>query len=218
MWGVNGNLGAVDQPVQARRSSPPTWRDPRLWIGVVIVAASVMVGARLLDAADTSVTVWAADHDLAEGDTVSAADLVSVRVRFVDEADLARYLPTWRELPADLTLLRDVDAGELLPRGALGAPADSEVMRVPVAVPDHQLPSEIAVGSRVDVWLSADGERRARLVLTDVEVVDVPAASDEFGTADTRMLVLGVPEAEQDAVSRTLAGVGTGSLTIVGRG
>ena len=38
---------------------PPGWRDPRLWIGVAIVAVSVVVGSRLLAAADDSVAVWA---------------------------------------------------------------------------------------------------------------------------------------------------------------
>ena len=47
------------------RGHRPAWRDPRLWIGVVLVAASVVAGARLLAAADDTVQVWAAVDALA---------------------------------------------------------------------------------------------------------------------------------------------------------
>ena len=41
-----------------RRLRSSRWRDPRLAVGVVLVAASVVVGARVLAAADDTVAVW----------------------------------------------------------------------------------------------------------------------------------------------------------------
>ena len=82
----------------------PGWRDPRLWVGVAIVAACVVAGARLLAAADDTVAVWAVSSDLGPGDQVTADDLVSERVRFADDADLDRYFTVDDELPADLEL------------------------------------------------------------------------------------------------------------------
>ena len=58
---------ATDAATPAQRVRRPGWRDPRLWIGVVLVAGSVVAGARLLAAADDTVQVWAAATDLGAG-------------------------------------------------------------------------------------------------------------------------------------------------------
>ena len=134
-------------PPAASRATTPGWRDPRLWIGVVIVAVSVVAGSRLLAAADDSVPVWAASGDLATGDELTGADLVARRVRFVDAADLDRYFPADQALPAELRLRQDVGSGELLPRSAIGSAEEAGVLQLPVAVEPAALPP--GVGGRV---------------------------------------------------------------------
>jgi len=59
----------------------------------VLVAASVVVGARVLAAADDTVQVWAAARDLGAGQRVEADDLVAQRVRFAVDPE-----PDWVEL------------------------------------------------------------------------------------------------------------------------
>ncbi|HRK48490.1 MAG TPA: hypothetical protein PK324_22875, partial [Nocardioides sp.] len=61
----------VDVP-SAVRGHRSGWRDPRLWVGVVLVAVSVVVGSRTLAAADDTVQVWAAAADLGVGQRVEA--------------------------------------------------------------------------------------------------------------------------------------------------
>ncbi|MBJ7530487.1 MAG: hypothetical protein JHD04_13315, partial [Nocardioides sp.] len=78
---------------------------------MAIVAGSVVLGARLLAAADETVAVWAAADDLGPGERIDAGDLEAQRVRFADDTDLARYWSADEELPADLTLVRGVGAG-----------------------------------------------------------------------------------------------------------
>ena len=113
----------------ALRGHRPAWRDPRLWIGIVLVAASVVVGARVLAAADDTVQVWAAAGDLGAGQRVEADDLVAQRVRFADRDALAGYFTVDDELPADLELTRGVGKGELLPRAAVGTPDETGMVR-----------------------------------------------------------------------------------------
>src|SRR5689334_6303149 len=114
---------ALDVP-PATRSGSAGWRDPRLWVGVVLVTGSVVAGARLLSSADDMTSVWAASTDLAAGQTVTADDLRATRLRFDDAADRQRYLGVDDELPPALTLTRPLAAGELVPAGALGEQAD----------------------------------------------------------------------------------------------
>ena len=82
---ASGTTTAGPDVPPALRGHRSGWRDPRLWIGVVLVAASVVVGARVLAAADDTVQVWAAAADLGAGQRVDADDLVAQRVRFADD-------------------------------------------------------------------------------------------------------------------------------------
>ena len=57
---------------RAPRSRRPGWRNPRLLLGLVLVAGSVVLGARLLAAADDTVGVWAVARDLPAGRSARA--------------------------------------------------------------------------------------------------------------------------------------------------
>ena len=116
---VTRNLGITDTPA-ARRVTTPGWRDPRLWVGVAIVAVSVLVGAWAFGSTDDTVPVWAAAGTLPAGHRLTADDLTVRRVRFADADDQRRYLPADRQLPADLRSCGRVGEGELLPGAAVG--------------------------------------------------------------------------------------------------
>src|SRR3954469_10988533 len=137
----------------ARRSSAPGWRDPRLWIGVAVVAASVLVGALVLGTSDDTVAVWAAPDSMGPGHALTADDLTVRRVGFADDADAALYLGADEQLPSGLRLLHGVAAGELLPRAALGAADDASLRQVPISVASDQVPRSIGAGDVVDVYL-----------------------------------------------------------------
>ncbi len=91
-----GSSPGTPAPPPALRASRPGWRDPRLWLGVLLLAGSVVLGARLLAAADDTVTVWAMAADRGSGVPVAAEDLEVQRVRFADRAALAHGLKQHR--------------------------------------------------------------------------------------------------------------------------
>ncbi|NYE35290.1 Flp pilus assembly protein CpaB [Nocardioides cavernae] len=209
----------------ATRAGTAGWRDPRLWVGVVLVAGSVVAGARILSGADDMTQVWSATSDLAPGQTLTADDLRATRVRFADEADRDRYLAVDAELPAALTLTRPLAGGELVPAAALGEDVADDTVSVSIAVSAEHVPTDLVRGSRVDVWVIDDGAataRRARgtaeLVLADVAVLDAPVVSDAFASATSRQLVLAVPEADQESLGLVLAAGGDDRVRVVGRG
>jgi hypothetical protein len=215
---------AVDVP-PAARASAPGWRDPRLWIGVVLVTGSVVSGARLLSGADDMTSVWSASSDLAAGQTLGAGDLVATRVRFDEGGDRARYLSVDDELPATLTLTRPLAAGELVPAAALGEEAAGDTVAVSIAVAAEHVPTGLVRGSRVDVWVIAGNDvadRRSRaaaeLVLGDIVVLDAPVVTDSFASATSRQLVLAVPEGEDESLGLVLAASGDDRVRVVGRG
>lgn len=205
----------------ATRTRSPGWRDPRLWVGVVLVTGSVVAGARILSGADDMTAVWAASSDLVAGQTLTAEDLSATRVRFGDAADRQRYLPVDDELPAALTLDRPLAAGELVPAGALGERADDGTVAVSIAVAAEHVPSDLVRGSHVDVWVIGEDRRQratAELVLGDVLILDAPVVADSFASATSRQLVLAVPEDEEESLGLVLAASGDDRVRVVGRG
>ena len=138
---------------RAQRSRRPGWRNPRLLLGLVLVATSVVVGARLMAAADDTVGVWVLARDLPEGATVGDGDLERRQVRFPDAPTADRYLAAADDLPADATLDRPVAGGELLPRAAIAEETDADLVEVPVSVAVDDLPATVRQGSVVDIWV-----------------------------------------------------------------
>lgn len=199
----------------AVRAAPPGWRDPRLWVGVLIVAVSVVAGARLVSAADDTVQVWAAAADLGAGDEVSAEDLVATRVRFADGGGLAGYFTVDDELPADLELTRAVGAGELLPRAAVGSAGERHTVQLPIAVDPEQVPGSVASGSVVDVYLVS---RKGGPALTGATVVDAPPLEEAFTTTGKRQVVLAVAEEDAQLFLERLGRLDDPVITVVRRG
>ncbi len=220
---VSRNVPPLPRPVDvpaASRHSSPGWRDPRLWIGVVLVTGSVVAGARILSDADDMSAVWSASSDLVAGQTLSADDLTATRVRFGEQADEQRYLPVDAELPAALTLDRPLAAGELVPAGALGPEADDDTVAVSIAIAVEHVPTDLVRGSHVDVWVIGEDRGRragAELVLGDVLVLDAPMVSDSFASATSRQLVLAAPQDDEESLGLVLAASGDNRVRVVGR-
>lgn len=211
---------AGDVPA-ATRTTSSGWRDPRLWVGVVLVTGSVVAGARILSGADDMTAVWAASSDLVAGQTLTADDLRATRVRFGDAADEQRYLAVDDELPAALTLDRPLAAGELVPAGALGEETAADTVSVSIAVAAEHVPTDLVRGSHVDVWVIGEDRGRreaAELVLDDVLILDAPVVADSFASATARQLVLAVPQDDEESLGRVLAASGDDRVRVVGRG
>ncbi|MBS4752594.1 hypothetical protein KG112_07200 [Nocardioides sp. zg-ZUI104] len=223
----------VPAPPRATRVSRPGWRDPRLWIGVVLVAGSVVLGARLLDAADDTVAVWVLEADRGSGTPLSSADLRAQRVRFADDAVLERYFSADAPLPDGLALIRAVGAGELLARSAVGQVDAAQVVQVPLEVDPNRVPPDVVAGSVVDVWITDGAGAGAQVppltgerdedtargdsgrtpptpgspggpALSEVTVVAAPSYDDTFAVTGARQLVVAVEEERAAEFERLL--------------
>lgn len=205
---------------RATRITSAGWRDPRLWIGVAIVAASVVMGARLVGAADDSVPVWSVVADSAAGTQLTPDGVAVVRVGFVDEEAASAYLSAAEPLPGGLHLSRDVSAGELLPRSALVPAGATGLAEVPLDFSDHGVAATLHRGDRVDVYVTAPGSdaARASLPLRDVVVLDVIRGASGFGSSGGVQVLLGVPDQAQGELPAVVQAAADGRVYLVKRG
>lgn len=137
----------------ALRLQRPGWRDPRLLLGVVLVALSVALGSWLVSAAARTVPVYVAEDPLVAGDVIDTEQLSVRDVRLPDGLDL--YLSAQGKPVAGLVATRTVGAGELVPLSAVAESSDLEVRPVAVAT-DGALSTGVVEGSVVDLWFVPD--------------------------------------------------------------
>lgn len=173
----------------ARRSGLPSWLDLRLAAGLLLVLLSVVIGARVIAAADRTVQVWSVTNNLAAGTTLSVADLAAVKVRLGADAD--RYLAAGTS-PAGRTVNRDLGGGELLPAAALGSVPTGQLVSLPVG--SLHAPQDLARGQRVDVFAtssrSSGGSGTTIRVLTAVTVQDVRRPTGGLSGAGDQLAVV----------------------------
>lgn len=199
----------------AARLRRPSWRDPRLVIGVVLVALSVALGSWVVSHASQTTAVWAAAEDLTPGEALTGTVLRVTEVRLVSGG--GNYLSADEPLPAGLVVTRVVGEGELVPRSAIGIASDLDLRSV--AVPTAgSLPDRLHQGSTVDVWFvpsvrSADDAAPApRLVVAGVVVEQIAQSSGLIAGSGTTLHLL-IPGADLPAVLAALGDDGT--ITVV---
>ncbi len=154
---------------RARRLAPPSWRDPRLLVGVALVLGSVVLGGRAVAEARGTEAVWALARPVGAGTALTAEDLRAVQVR-LDPATADAYVAAEQRLAPGVVALRGLGTGELLPRAALGGGADvsGRVVALPLdAVPDE----EVVEGGRVDVWVTWPADPAERGALPEPELL-----------------------------------------------
>ena len=204
-------------PPAARRIRPPRWLDLRLVLGVLLVLGSVLLGARVVGAADATVAVWAAQGDLAAGTVLTPDDLTAVDVRL--DAVGGSYLSA-SVRPEGRSLGRAVGEEELLPRAALEEV--TELVQVALPVQAGWVPPGLRRGQLVDVYAVADpaagavgaADGSVNLVVGTAPVQAVSGATDGvLSTPSTTLqVVVSVPAERAPDV---FAAVGGRPLVVV---
>ncbi len=212
--------GAVPPAIRARK---PTWREPRILIGIALICACVLIGARLMSSMDDTVGVFVVRSDLARGAAVGPEQLRVTQIRFADAQTADLYISAQDSIPGSATLNRDLKAGELLPRRAIQTNAQVDLTEVPISVETADLPATVRQGSTVDVWVTtraagaAPTDIRARLVLDQALVISVPRGSDSFAPQATRQIILGIPAEQTDDLAQALGALSDGRVVITRR-
>lgn len=202
--------GALAAP-RAGRLQRPSWRDGRLIAGVLLVLLAMITGALTVQHFNHSVTVLQASRTLEPGDSLGTGDVTAVEVRLDVPQHYLSSIPT----DGSGRVVREVRAGELIPRSAVGDGAALRVRAIAVPVTGASA-ATLERGSSVDVWISdrqsdANGTasyQAPQRLLERVSVASVPTSGGGLGgaTGDPAVQVM-VP---QDQVAALLAAMNSG--------
>mgnify|MGYP001172740860 CR=1 FL=1 len=205
----HGGSAMVEQAQRLRR---PSWRDPRLGIGVLLVAGSVALGSWAVAQADRTTEVLLAVTPLTPGDRLAEAELRPHAIR--PDALTEVYLNGETDLPDDAVATRVVGAGELVPATAVGTAADLDLR--PVVVPlTGPVPAGVAKGATVDLWLTAAGTPgtardteplEPSLLAAGLVVADLLEADSLFTASGGAAAQVLVPQSELPDVLAALSG------------
>ena len=139
----------------AQRLGAPRWRDGRLLAGIVLLLASVAIGARLLSTSGAKTQLLSARSSLSAGHVLADADLATSAVT-LGSGQGGTYLRAGdRSAVIGKTLTRAVGAGELLPVAAVVTDSASATAEVSLSVRDGRHPA-LDAGDRVDVYATTE--------------------------------------------------------------
>lgn len=175
---TSGSGAAIPAAPVPRRLGRPSWLDPRLVLGLLLVVGCALVGAKVLRASQQTIAVWKVERSLSAGTVLTESDLVRTDLHL---ADVSGAYVGADQAVAGMVLGRAVEAGELLPVAAVQS--DQKPGRLMnLGVPVGNMPPGVRHGSTIDVYLvrgsrSASGTVTTQRVATAVTVQDVIAPS-----------------------------------------
>lgn len=182
----------------------PRWKDPRLIVGIVLVLASVLMGALLVSRLSATTPVLVARSAIVPGQVLDPAQLTTVELRLGDQRGL--YVDAVGAIPEGAVATRTIQAGEMVPQSAVGQPEDISLR--PVVIPVGTAVAEsVTPGASVELWhtlpASDDAEGSAALLVPDAIVRRIDDGSS-LGMRSQTVEVL-VPRDSLAAVLQVLA-------------
>lgn len=190
-----------DSSVRAARLKRPSWKDPRLLAGVLLVLVSIVGVVFLVGSADRTTEVYAARDGIAVGERLTPENVVRAKVRLGDAEQ--QYITVEDGLPQDVVAMQRIGKDQLVPRASLGEV--DRLDRKPVALTiDQTLPAQAVAGARVDVWVAQpdakNGFSEPKLLLPGAEITEVATGSTALGSSKTTVLMVLVEDKQMPAL------------------
>lgn len=135
----------------ASRVRRPSWKDPRLALGAVLVIASVAGTVYLVGELHQTSTVYVASSNITLGEQLTAENIKTQEVQLGDT--LENYLHVDMPVGQEARANTFISAGELIPVTSITTSELGSRRPINVELP-ADLSSSITPGSFVDVWIA----------------------------------------------------------------
>lgn len=190
-----------DSSATAARLKRPSWKDPRLLVGVLLVLVSVAGVVFLVGSADRTTEVYAARDGIAVGERLTRDNVVRAKVRLGETEE--QYITAESGIPEGVVAVQRIGKHQLVPRASLGSV--DQLDRKPVALTiEETLPTQAVAGARVDVWVAQPDARNGfsepKLLLPGAEIAEVTSGSTALGSSKTTVLMVLVEDGQMPAL------------------
>ncbi|MFX1818786.1 hypothetical protein PV768_03235 [Pseudarthrobacter sp. CC4] len=191
----------LDSSATAARLKRPSWKDPRLLVGVLLVLVSVAGVVFLVGSADRTTEVYAARDGIAVGERLTRDNVVRAKVRLGETEE--QYITAESGIPEGVVAVQRIGKDQLVPRASLGSV--DQLDRKPVALTiEETLPTQAVAGARVDVWVAQPDARNGfsepKLLLPGAEIAEVTSGSTALGSSKTTVLMVLVEDGQMPAL------------------
>jgi len=191
--------------IESARPRPRAfWGDARFFLGILLIAASVVGVWFVVSASRQTVPVFAATRTIVPGEAVAGTDL---RLVDVSLGQLEGAYLTADALETGLVATRTVAEGELVPQSAVGASAAAATTTV-VLHSAVEVPASVDAGSVVEVWEAPLIDRGTydvpRILVADATIVSVTRDESMIGGGAAALEVV-IPRADVAAVLGAMA-------------
>ncbi len=184
--------------MSATRLRRPTVKDPRLVVGILLVALSVWLGVWAVDNAKDLSVAYVAAQPIVAGQAVTQEHLRPVEVNLAAQG--SQYVSVPLDADHNYIATTTIGEGQFVPTGSL-VRDQAYATRVIAISTSTVLPRNVTVGATVELWAApkaaASGDDPApTLVATDLVVAQLPATDQGF-SASSGQTVHVVVSAEQ---------------------
>ena len=180
------------------RLKKPSWKDPRLLIGILLVLISVSGVVLLVGSAERSVDAYISSEDIVVGQRLEVGALAKVKVR-LNELQ-GNYFLSGDQFPAGGVAVQLIHKGQLIAKSSV-ANADG-LDRKPVAINlEQSLPVTAQAGDRVDVWVAETDPKTGtsalpKLIMPSAEIATLNQAKSGLmsNQHDVVYVLVGAPQ------------------------
>lgn len=203
------SLRSSRRDTSSPRLRRPSWRNPRLVIGLFIVLASVLAVVGVVRASDTTRVYLVARHDLTVGEKITLEDLEPAHLNLGQAGDL--YVDETDRLAEEAVSTQAVAAGQVVPKSSIGTRDRLNRKPMTLSVSSDRL-GGVSAGRTVDVWIARSSKLAAATqapapvrAVSGAEVLTVRKEDTGFGSGSRSTVQVLVPEKDLPSLIRATA-------------
>jgi hypothetical protein len=186
------------------------FKNSRLAMGLALLFSALLAGSLIAKEANRTVYVWAANGELAPGNTIAATDIKPIAVLLPESAK--NYISAEAQL-IGATVTHRVGLGDLIPVSAVTVEVSKLIQRaVPLTIEPTDLPTDLVRGEVIDLYAIPNSSPKSIAMPKLISAAITVAEVSNKNNSGKSVVVVNLPES---IVLNTLSYISDARLIIV---
>jgi hypothetical protein len=186
------------------------FKNSRLAMGLALLFSALLAGSLIAKEANRTVYVWAANGELAPGNTIAATDIKPIAVLLPESAK--NYISAEAQL-IGATVTHRVGLGDLIPVSAVTVEVSKLIQRaVPLTIEPTDLPTDLVRGEVIDLYAIPNSSPKSIAMPELISAAITVAEVSNKNNSGKSVVVVNLPES---IVLNTLSYISDARLIIV---